>query len=46
MITVENIMQFLTVIDQFVTAYYTFYCLKIYFWETRYFYLTYITNIL
>jgi len=29
MITVENIMQFLIVIGQFVTAYYTFYCFTI-----------------
>jgi len=29
MITVENIMQFLTVIGQFVIAYHTFYCLTI-----------------
>jgi len=29
MITVENIMQFLTVIGKFITAYYTFYCLTI-----------------
>jgi len=29
MIMVKNIMQFLTVIGQFVTAYYTFYCLTI-----------------
>jgi len=29
MIIVENIMQFLTVIGQFVTAYYKFYCLTI-----------------
>jgi len=29
MITVENIMQFLILFGQFVTAYYTFYCLTI-----------------